>query len=112
MQTVPARKLNEIVVSMLLELGIPAHRVGYSQLRLAIAHFANDKHQSVAGELYPRIAQELGYPDWKAVEQGIRKAILHTWENGDRLVWKKYFPGCKTVPSNKQFIATLAEHIK
>ena len=59
-----------------------------------------------------RVAKELGYPDWRAVEFAIRRAILWAWEHRDDALWETYFPGLTKAPTNKQFIAALALRIK
>lgn len=96
---------------LLLELSVPAHRVGFLQLCTAIPLFKQDKQQSMASELYPAVAETLGYQDWRAVEHAIRDIIVAAWKHRNPKVWNKYFPGCVEAPSNKQFIATLAEYI-
>jgi hypothetical protein len=50
--------------------------------------------------------------DWRAVEFAIRKTILSAWENRDPEKWEVYFPGITKAPTNKQFVATLAQRIK
>lgn len=97
---------------ILFELGFPAHLAGYKQLRCGIPKFAQDDQQCLIGELYPYIAQMLNYSDERAVERSIGRAIRYTWKNGNREAWEKYFPGCKEMPANKRFIATIAEYIK
>ena len=96
---------------MLMELSIPVHRVGYLHLRTAIPIFQKDKRQSMISELYPAVAKELGYPDWGAVEHAMREVIKFAWKHRNQEAWDKYFPGCRRAPSNKQFIATLAEYL-
>ena len=102
----------EQVLCDLRLLNVPVHLSGYRYLCIAIPLFARDISQLMCGELYPAIAQELGYTDWRAVEFAIRRAILWAWEHGDPEVWNEYFPGINKAPTNKQFIATLAQRIK
>ena len=97
---------------ILLHLQIAAHLYGYKQLRVAIPRFAQDTSQSLSKDLYPYVAQALDCVSWQSVEHAIRDAIAYGWEKGDREVWNMYFPGCREMPSNKRFIATLAEYIK
>lgn len=97
---------------MLHELGLSIHRLGYKQLCVAIPCFAINDEQSLTKELYPYIAKQFGYEDWHAVEHAMRFVILSAWENRDPDVWEKYFPNAKKPPSNKCFIATLAERLK
>ncbi len=99
-------------IQMLRELRIGIHRLGYRQLFIAIPCYAMDDMQSLSKELYPYIAEYFGYSDWHPVEHAIRVAIVDAWEHRDPIVWEYYFPGSKKPPSNKQFIATLAERLK
>ena len=97
---------------MLHALGIAVHRRGYQQLCIGIPLYARDVTQSLTKELYPTIARELGYPDWRSVERAIRSAICDAWGNSRSAVWAVYFPDARKPPSNKEFIATLAERIQ
>ena len=97
--------------TILHELGLPVHRLGYKQLCVAIPLFSENGMLSLTKELYPFIAQQFGCADWRSVEHTIRLAIMYAWENGDRSLWEAYFPYCKKPPSNKQFIATIAEYL-
>lgn len=111
MPTISAKVPPTKLAHLLIELGIPPHRVGYLQLCVAIPIYKKDRQQSMASELYPAVAETLGYPDWRAVEHSMRSAIVVGWEHGDPKVWKRYFPGHTEPPSNKRFIATLAEYV-
>ena len=97
---------------ILREFGIAVHRRGYRQLCIGIPLYARDVTQSLTKELYPNIAKYLGYPDWRSVERTIRSAICDAWGNSRPAVWAAYFPNAKKPPSNKEFIATLAERIQ
>ena len=96
----------------LRQLNVPVHLSGYRCLCVAIPKFAQDIGQSMCSELYPAVKEELGYMDWRAVEFAIRRAILAAWERRDSTAWETYFPGSTKAPSNKEFIATLAQRIK
>ena len=102
----------EQVLADLWRLSVPVHLSGYRCLCVAIPMFAQDISQSMCNELYPAVAKELEYMDWRAVEFAIRRAILSAWEHCDPEVWEKYFPVVTKAPTNKQFIATLAQRIK
>lgn len=93
-----------------LQVGI--HRVGYRHLVILIPCYAMDAEQSLTKELYPYAAARFGYSAWQPVERAVRVAIQDAWARGDPAVWEKYFPGAKKPPSNKRFIATLAERLK
>lgn len=97
---------------MLQELGIPAHRIGYRQLSAAIPRYARDNVQSLTKELYPAIARQFGQSSWSSVEHAVRLAILDGWKQGRPEIWEAYFHSCRKPPSNKLFIATLAERLK
>lgn len=100
------------ICRMLHELGIPVHRVGYKYLILAIHSFGEDDGQSLTKGLYPNIALHFGYGDWHPVEHAIRLVILYAWENRLPGVWEQYFPCARRCPSNKLFIATMAEFLQ
>ena len=97
---------------MLLALNLPAHRLGYSHLCIAIPYFAEDFRRGLTKDVYPFVAAQYGNVSWSAIEQTIRHAILYGWENGDPEVWAEFFPNAKKAPTNKQFIATLAKRLK
>ena len=102
----------EQVVLALRDLNVSVYLSGYRCLCVAIPIFAQDVAQSMCNELYPAVAKELGYVDWRAVEFAIRRAILSAWEHRDPAAWEEYFPRNTKVPTNKQFIATLAQRRK
>ena len=102
----------EDTCAMLRELQIGIHRNGYRQLLILVPCYALDENQSLTKELYPYAAGCFGYASWQPVEHAVRLVILDAWERRDKAVWEKYFPGMKKPPSNKKFIATLAERLK
>lgn len=102
----------EQVLSDLRQLNIPVYLSGYRCLCVGISIFALDISQSMCNELYPAVAKELGYVDWRAVEFAIRRAIQSAWEHRNSQIWEAYFPGAAKAPTNKHFIATLAQRIK
>ena len=97
---------------ILMELGFSAHHAGYKQLKYGIPRFILDDQQYLASELYPDIAHALNYSDGDAVERSIGRSICHAWKYGNKSVWEQYFPNSKKPPSNKLFIATIAEYVK
>ena len=99
-------------VQLLCKLKIQPHKDGFRQLRLAIPLFAQDSEQSLSKEIYPAIAEQLNFVSSLTVERSIRYAIETAWKRKDLDVWAEYFPRCRKPPSNKRFIATLAERIK
>ena len=101
-----------IVEEHLRRLGIPLHRAGFQQLRVGIPIFAQNETQLLQKELYPVIAKLCGNRSADQVEHTIRKAIEEAWKNRDPAVWEEYFPGWKKAPSNKVFIAVLAQKLR
>ena len=104
--------LQEQAAGLLRELGIPCHRVGYLQLCMAIPLYALDERQSLSKDIYPLVAAHWGYTDWRTIEHAIRIVILFSWLHRDPAAWNRYFPNPDKAPSNKLFIATLAERLK
>ena len=96
---------------LLSQFCIPAHKAGYQQLLSAIEFFVRDPGQSLSKELYPAVAEKLGYEDWKSVEHSIRRAILTGWQHRDPITWNRFFPDARKPPSNKAFIALLARQL-
>ena len=104
--------LSDRTSRILHELHFGVHRLGYRQLLFLIPCYALDHSQSLTKELYPHAARHFGYSSWQPVERTVRIAIMDAWNQRDDKIWNKYFPGIATPPSNKQFIATIAEEIK
>ena len=100
------------VILDLQELNTPMHLSGYRCLCVAISSFAQDISQSMCNELYPTVAKKLGYMDWRAVEFAIRRTILCAWKHRDPEKWEAYFPDITKAPTNKCFIANLAQRVK
>ena len=112
MQTAEGLTQEEQVVQMLRELGVPIHRLGYQQLCIAIPYFRTDSTKTLSKDVYPYVARKSGNISPLAVEHSVREVIHAAYECSNAQVWEKYFPGIQNVPSNKQFIATLAERLK
>ena len=102
----------ESVRMILHKLNIPISRYGYEHLCIGVPLYKQNPTQNLTKELYPRIAEATGASDWRTVETAIRSVICDAWEQRDPEVWEQYFPGATKAPSNKVFIATLAEYSK
>ena len=102
----------EQTVQLLQELRIPVHRIGYKQLAMGIPQYRAQNMQSLSKELYPWLARQFGRVSPEAVEHATREVIHQGWAHRNPEIWDHYFPGAIRVPTNKQFIATLAEHIR
>lgn len=97
-----------IIRDHLQALQLPIGSDGFQQLRIGIPLFAQDKTQRLSKELYPVIAQRFGCST-EAVEHSIRDSINAAWIIRDEALWQKYFPNLTECPTNKVFIAQLAE---
>lgn len=106
------RMLRDPTIHLLHHLGISTHRNGYKCLTVVIPCYAMDPGQSLTKEIYPYAAACFGCADWHSVERSIRSAIQDAWERRDPEIWAQYFTNQKKVPSNKQFIAVLAEKLR
>ena len=82
--------------------------IGYQYLCRGLDLFARDPSQPLTKTLYPAVAAPFGVTA-QAVEHGIRDAIRDAWQRRDDAVWQRYFPGCGKCPTNRTFLATLAE---
>lgn len=91
------------------ELGIQTRLLGYRYLCIAIPRFAVGDIQSMSKELYPYVAEQADCADSRAVEHAIRYVITEAWAHRDTEEWGHYFPRQEKSPSNKEFIATLAQ---
>ena len=104
--------LSHITYPILHQLRFSVHRIGYKQLLILIPYYVLDDTQSLTKELYPRVAKEFGHSSYQAVEHAVRVAIVDAWQKRDSAVWEKYLPGLEKPPSNKQFIAAIAQWVK
>lgn len=105
---------NDLVASMLLQLGIGAHLDGFRYLCKAIPLFRMDTAQAITKELYVAVG-ELCNKDPRQVERSIRSAIESAYKRRSDAQWAQYFtpaPG-GNVPklSNGKFIAHLAQRL-
>lgn len=82
---------------------------GYRQLCVGIPLFHEDPQQNLSKELYPAIARICGYKTEKCVEHSIRKAIQNAWKRRTPGAWEQFFPNITRCPSNKAFLARMAE---
>lgn len=96
---------------LLHTLSFPVHRLGYKHLTSALARFAENDRQSLTKEIYPAVGREFGCTGG-AVEHAIRMVIVDAWCCRDCRVWDGYFPNRTTAPSNKVFLAVLAEYLQ
>ena len=110
--------MNEKIMQILRECGVPAHVNGYNYIKSAIKRCIDDKNILVRGvtkELYPALAKEFGSTASR-VERGIRHAIEISFNNMRPVTIDKLFGNSVSYSrgkaTNAQFIATLAEYLR
>ena len=98
--------------NVLLALGVSVKHKGYQYLEIGIGLFEKDPQQSMTKALYPTLAKRYD-TSRESIERAIRSAIQSAWDNRDEKVWRLYFQPCRNGmvprPTNKVFIAALAE---
>ena len=109
--------LEELVTSIIHEVGVPAHIKGYQYVREAIMITVEnmDVINSVTKILYPEVAKRY-HTTPSRVERAIRHAIEVAWSRGkmetlDALFGYTINTG-KGKPTNSEFIALIADKIR
>ena len=95
------------VSDLLLRLSIPNPSQGHRHLMTGLPLLAEQPDQFLGKTFYAEIARRNG-ATCNSVEKAIRDAIHGGWEQGDRRVWQRYFPGISRCPQNKPFLTRLA----
>ena len=101
----------EIASAHLHRINAP-HWGGYDDIRVGVPLFSQDSNQSMVKEFYPAVADLRGRDNWQQVEKAIRDVKEYAYEHRDDDVWKEYFSDTSKCPTNREFIARLAEFIK
>lgn len=100
----------EITVKHLNRLNVP-HWGGFDDLRIAVPLYAQDPTQSMVKELYPAVVTLRNRKSWQQVEKAIRDAKEYAYQHRKEDIWKEYFPDSSRCPTNREFIARLADFI-
>ena len=114
---VHAPGLEELVTSIIHEVGVPAHIKGYQYVREAIMITVEnmDVINSVTKVLYPEVAKRF-HTTPSRVERAIRHAIEVAWDRGDLETLQKFFgytvSNAKGKPTNSEFIAMISDRIR
>ncbi len=114
---VHAPGLEELVTSIIHEVGVPAHIKGYQYVREAIMITVEDMEviNSVTKILYPEVAKRY-HTTPSRVERAIRHAIEVAWDRGDLETLQKFFgytvSNAKGKPTNSEFIAMISDRIR
>lgn len=108
----------ELLISRrLIEIGVPASLKGYRYMITAIEQVVMDEAvlEGVTKVLYPEVAKK-HHSTSQRVEKAIRHAIEVAWSRNDDCRLKEAFKysanSGKSRPTNSEFIALLAQHIK
>lgn len=107
----------DVISEILVELGMPAHIMGYrfSAYAIKLATENPDIIDSITCELYPAIAEHFGTTASRA-ERAIRHGIECAWERGDLDVIENYFgntiSSIKGKPTNSEFIARVSNIVR
>ena len=116
-ETGHAPGLEELVTSIIHEVGVPAHIKGYQYVREAIMITVEDMDviNSVTKVLYPEVAKKY-HTTPSRVERAIRHAIEVAWDRGDLETLQKFFgytvSNTKGKPTNSEFIAMISDRIR
>jgi len=114
---VHAPGLEELVTSIIHEVGVPAHIKGYQYVREAIMITVEDMEviNSVTKVLYPEVAKRY-HTTPSRVERAIRHAIEVAWDRGDLETLQRFFgytvSNAKGKPTNSEFIAMISDRIR
>ena len=109
--------LEELVTSIIHEVGVPAHIKGYLYVREAIMITVEnmDVINSVTKVLYPEVAKRY-HTTPSRVERAIRHAIEVAWDRGDLETLQRFFgytvSNAKGKPTNSEFIAMISDRIR
>ena len=101
----------EITAMHLNKLNIPRW-VGYDDLRVAVPLYSQDPKQSMVKELYPAVVTLRSRKNWQQVEKAIRDVKEYAYAHRNEQIWREYFPDSSHCPTNREFIARLADFIK
>ena len=109
--------LEEVITSMIHDVGVPAHIKGYQYLREAILMSVLDMDMlnSVTKLLYPEVAKKYQTTPSR-VERAIRHAIEVAWSRGRVETIEEMFGYTISVgkgkPTNSEFIALITDKIR
>ncbi|WP_350344682.1 sporulation transcription factor Spo0A [Proteinivorax tanatarense] len=112
------RDLEEIITTILLEMGVPSHIKGYAFLKEAINLVIEDPSMinSITKVLYPTVAERFDTTPSR-VERAIRHAIESAWNGRNNIqivnkLFKYSIRSDKGKPTNSEFIARISDNIR
>ena len=116
-ETEKSVNIEEVIDSILTEIGMPCHLIGYNYIVYAIKISIEnpDVLNSIVFGLYPTVAMKYDTAASR-VERGIRSAIESAWNRTNFDVIEKYFGNTisftKGKPTNSEFIARMANIVR
>ena len=105
-----------IIHIALKELGIGSDAEGFQYAKNTVRMLFENPGLTLANGVYAAVGL-LGNPSAgeKPVENAVRRAIKHAWEERDEKVWECYFPtgkqGRSECPSNKVFLMAIVDFV-
>lgn len=108
---------SKTVANELIEIGIKPSLKGYSYLKEALVRCYEDGSYlcGITKRLYPELAKFFNTTASK-VERAMRHAIERAWDAGDFRKQAYIFGGTIDInrgrPTNKEFLATIVEHLQ
>lgn len=109
--------VENIITTVLLDLGVPCHIKGHPYLITAIGAVveAPELVNAITSVLYPFVASTHNTTGSR-VERAIRHAIECGWDRGDLEVMQHYFGNTVSIskgkPTNSEFIARVANVVR
>ncbi|WP_353892362.1 sporulation transcription factor Spo0A [Proteinivorax hydrogeniformans] len=110
--------LEEVITTILLEMGVPSHIKGYAFLKQAITLVIEDPSMinSITKVLYPTVAEKFDTTPSR-VERAIRHAIESAWNGRNNIqivnkLFKYSIRSDKGKPTNSEFIARISDNIR
>ena len=109
--------LEQKITDLIHLIGVPAHIKGHRYLREALLYSVKHPEciDAITTDLYPHIA-EVFHTTASRTERAIRHAIEVAWHRGDLDTLHRLFGytvnSTKGKPTNSEFIAFLADHIR
>lgn len=116
-ETEKSANVEEVIESILTEIGLPCHLLGYNYTVFAIKVAIENPNilNSVMCGLYPTVAMKYDTTATR-VERGIRHAIECAWDRANFDVIEKYFGNTisltKGKPTNSEFVARMVNIVK
>lgn len=100
------------VALALLELGLPAHMLGYRYCAAGVAVLLReDRPQSIVKDVYAQVAETFSTTT-ECVEGAMRKAIRRAWVTQGAAIRDLVGGKGDTPPSNGRFLTSLAQRIR